>query len=127
MVESLANLTSNTLIFDKWRLLLGYIGERLKFYSDDGTNILGYLGECHLCTSHQISLILPLFYSNLNYFPTTYLIINYLILSLIIGRGSYILHLFVDQLESIKINSNTTNLTILEKTASDPIEDNLPL
>jgi len=110
----LANLTTSTLIFDKWRLFLGSLGERLNLYSDDGTNILGYLGECHLCTSHQISLILPLFYSNIFLFPTSYSFINYLILSLIIGRGSFILHLIIDQFESIKINSNSTTLSIIE-------------
>lgn len=113
-VESLANLTTSTLIFDNWRIFLGKLGQKLKLYSQDGTNLLGYLGECHLCTSHQISFIVTLFFPFIYFFPTSFPFINFVLISLIIGRLSYIFHLIFDRIQSINVNLTSTNINITD-------------
>jgi hypothetical protein len=83
IVEAIANLTTNTYIFEPYRQWIERLESYISKYTGDK---LTYSVNCHLCTSTQISLII-----NLTYLLDTNLYI-YIGLSILMGRISYVIH-----------------------------------
>ena len=112
VIESAANLLTESYIFESYRQLIANLNKDRNPHSFLYSlfDKLKYSSTCHLCTSHQLSFLLSAI-PNLPFSDNLFLQI--VINSLLIGRLSYLFHALFDKFllgEGIYLNILQTHI-----------------